>query len=100
MAFTNYPATSPYATTTQTIWHIGNYKHRPIPKNAGDRAITITSKYDLRPDLLSYDLYGSPMYWWVFFVRNMNEIRDPIWDFTLGKKIMVPSSDYLRSIVG
>lgn len=100
MASIKYAATSPYATTPQTVWHIGSYNHRPVPAHRADREITITIKYDRRPDLLSYDLYGSPMYWWVFLVRNMNVIRDPIWDFTTGTKIMVPSADYLRSIVG
>lgn len=100
MSVIKYAATSPYSATPQAVWHIGNYKHRPIPVHRADRAVVITPKYNHRPDLLSYDLYGSPMYWWVFLVRNMNVIRDPIWDFTTGTTIMVPSADYLRSIVG
>ena len=100
MSVIKYASTSPYANTPQGVWHIGPYKHRPIPSHRADRQITVTLKYDQRPDLLSYDLYGSPMYWWVFMVRNMNVIRDPIWDFKTGIQIMVPSADYLRTIVG
>jgi hypothetical protein len=96
----NYPSTSPYATTYQNSWYIDLYKHRPVPAHNADRVITIAEKYNRRPDLLSYDLYGSPQYWWVFLVRNMNVIRDPVWDFETGKKIFVPSVDHLRSVVG
>jgi hypothetical protein len=95
-----YPATSPYATTASAGWYLGLYKHRAVPVDSADREVTITIKYHLRPDLLSYDLYGTPVYWWVFLVRNMNVIRDPIWDFTEGKTIMVPSVNHLRSVVG
>lgn len=95
-----YPTNSPYAITPQTSWYIGLYKHRPIPVNSGDRELKIGIKYNHRPDLLSHDLYGSPAYWWVFLARNMNIIRDPIWDFETGKTIFVPSSDHIRSVVG
>jgi hypothetical protein len=96
----NYAPTSPYAATPHASWHIGPYKHRQISAHQGDRRIVITDKYTHRPDLLSFDLYGSPAYWWVFLVRNMNIIRDPIWDFEPGKEIFVPSADHLRSVVG
>lgn len=97
---TDYPAQSPYGTTLSAGWHIGLYKHRSIPVHITDREVTISLKYQYRPDLLSFDLYGTPVYWWVFLVRNMNEIRDPIWDFVEGKKIMVPTVAHLRSVVG
>lgn len=100
MSKIQYPVTSPYATTPQNSWYIDLYKHRPISVHAGDRQLTIGQKYHNRPDLLAYDLYGNPGYWWVFFVRNMNVIRDPVWDFELGKVIFVPSIEHLRSVVG
>lgn len=100
MSRINYPNTSPYAVTDQSVWHIGLYKHRPIKAHSADREIKLADKYHLRPDLLAYDLYGNPSYWWVFLCRNMNTIRDPIWDFQAGKIIFVPSVEHLRSVVG
>lgn len=100
MTKVNYPITSPYAITPQTSWNIGLYKHRAIPADVGDREILIGLKYNLRPDRLAFDLYGSSDYWWVFLVRNMNIIRDPIWDFQAGVTIFVPSAQHLRSVIG
>ncbi len=100
MAFVKYSASSPYAITPQTSWFIGQYKHRNIPSHTEDRDFEITAKYNLRPDLASYELYKDPSYWWIFGVRNPNDIRDPIWDFTTGKTIIIPSMNYLRSVIG
>lgn len=100
MAKINYPSTSPYAATRQTSWHIGNYVHRNIPSDGGDMQVTIELKYNHRPDLLAYDLYGNPSYWWVFCNRNPNIIRDPIWDFEAGKAIIVPSHQHLKATLG
>lgn len=100
MSIYPYPRSSPYASTPQTSFAIGIYRHRPIPSHIDDREITISSKYVNRPDLLSYDLYGSPEYWWIFAVRNPNIIRDSIWDLVLDTKVMVPSDEYLRRVIG
>lgn len=100
MPIINYPNTSPYAATPQTPSHIGVYRHRDIPAANDDRTIVIDPKYNLRPDLLAYDLYGNPQYWWVFLVRNIDFIRDPIWDFKTGLEIVVPSNRHLRATLG
>lgn len=96
----NYPNTSPYAATPQSAAYIGLYRHRKISAAADDKVIVIEPKYDLRPDLLAYDLYGNPQYWWVFLVRNMDFIRDPVWDFRTGLEIVVPSQSHLRATLG
>ncbi|RYF12403.1 MAG: hypothetical protein EOO77_17460 [Oxalobacteraceae bacterium] len=95
-----YPASSPYAATPQSAFSIGRYQHRNIPSSDQDSFFTITEKYNLRPDLLAYDLYGNPNYWWVFCSRNISLIRDPIWDFTTGKVITVPSNTHLKATIG
>jgi hypothetical protein len=59
---------------------------------------TITQKYVNRPDLLAYELYGDARFWWLFAVYNKNAIVDPINDFTLGKKIVVPRRDFVAGI--
>ena len=56
-----------------------------------DKMITISPKYHMRPELLSYDLYGTTDSWWVFMVRNPNKINDPINDFVSGLEIYIPS---------
>ncbi len=100
MAFYSYLSSSAYAATPQGSAYIGRYKHRNIPASTDDRAITIEPKYNLRPDLLAYDLYGNPNYWWVFCSRNIDLIRDPIWDFTTGKEIIVPTNTHLKASIG
>jgi hypothetical protein len=100
MSYINYPKHTPYAATQQTAWHISRYADRAIPAADDDALMSIDSKYQYRPDLLSYDLYGSVNYWWVFYRRNLNVIKDPIWDFTSGKEIIAPSLDNLRNHIG
>ena len=56
------------------------------------RLMIIQPKYDRRPDLLAFDLYGNPRLWWIFVHYKRNTIKDPIRDFTSGKKIQVPTS--------
>ena len=62
--------------------------------------MTLSKKYENRPDTLSYDLYGTPAYWWVFMVRNPNTIKDPIWDMVAGASIIVPSLQTLQQALG
>ena len=44
----------------------------------------------MRPDLLAYDLYGNVEVWWVFALRNLEKIKDPLADFKTGLSIKVP----------
>ena len=53
--------------------------------------ITLNEKYDEKPDLLAYDLYGNAKLWWVFALFNQDELADPILDFQAGLKIKVPA---------
>jgi hypothetical protein len=96
-----YKSTSPYYSTDyldNKFLDIMN--NRSIPALANDKYITITPTYQYRPDLLSYDLYKRSDYWWVFAARNKDKIIDPIWDFTVGKGIYVPSELTLRDALG
>ena len=100
MTKVSYPRTSPYVDTLQSSWYMGQYRHRSIPRGTQDREIVLDPKYEFRPDKLSRDLYGTEALWWVFMVRNMNVIRDPIWDFRAGTTLWVPSLSHLKSILG
>lgn len=100
MAKTNYAASSPYYGTTQTNWYLLPWTPRDILADTTDLQFVIDNKYHQRPDLLAYDLYGSPTYWWVFMVRNLDVIRDPIWDMTSGTIIFAPTKARLTELIG
>jgi hypothetical protein len=86
----SYSNTSPYFTTSTHSEHLGILSKRPITAEADDHSYTIERTYAYRPDLLAYDLYGSPRLWWVFAQRNPNQIEDPIYDFKPGVTIQLP----------
>lgn len=69
-----------------------------VPANANDYAYEIPPDFDERPDLLSFELYGTPDLWWIFALRNMDELVDPIGDFKPGLTIMIPSTNTLESL--
>ena len=60
-------------------------------KNTTTKTMTLNEKYDEKPDLLAYDLYGNAKLWWVFAIFNQDELVDPILDFKAGLKIKVPA---------
>lgn len=70
-----------------------------IPKLADDVVFEINDTYQYRPDLLSYDLYGTSELWWVFALRNPNTIQDPVFDMYAGNKIYLPKKSTLQSVV-
>ena len=98
---TKYNATSPYgATGFDAEDHLGYFKIRPIPSQADDYLYTVEPQYNHRPDLLAYDLYDDPKLWWVFAQRNMDVIKDPVYDIESGTKIYLPKGDKLRKLLG
>lgn len=55
---------------------------------SGNETTTLlTLYYQYRPDLLSYDFYGTPGYWWA--ILELNGIFD-IYDFVAGLTIKLP----------
>lgn len=100
MTIIAYPVTSPYAATPQTSWYIKNLVFRPVPPDSADTRFTLSTRHQYRPDQLSYDLYTTPNYWWIFCERNPFLRGDPIWGFLAGLQIMVPSIDYLHRVLG
>jgi hypothetical protein len=73
---------------------------RPIPAESDDILYIIEPQYTYRPDLLAYDLYGSIKLWWVFAQRNMDVIKDPIYDMLPGTQIYLPKGESLSSKLG
>ena len=92
----NYSEQSPYSKTSVRGDYLDLMKHRSIALDDTDEAYTIESRYNMRPDLLAYDRYGTSKYWWVFTLRNKDIIIDPIQDFKAGTTIRIPNIDNIR----
>lgn len=97
----SYSSSSPWG---KTSFVAGEYLDilniRAVPAEADDLLYEVESQYTHRPDLLAYDLYGTPKLWWVFAQRNMDVIKDPIYDLRPGTKIYLPKITHLKSILG
>jgi hypothetical protein len=99
----DYKSTSPYINTTQRndlIEYLDLWTQRTIPVDDSDEPLIVSRKYHERPDLLSYDLYGTSEYWWVFAIRNPNSIQDPIYDLVADLEIFVPTKQRVLSFLG
>jgi hypothetical protein len=92
---------SPYArTSVNPSGYLDILSPRPVPVNNEDILFEITSEYTYRPDLLAYITYGRKELWWVFAQRNMDILKDPVFDFVAGTKIYLPDPSALRNTLG
>ncbi len=96
----NYDATSPYYLTGYQQFFLDVMVNRPIPKQSDDILFTINLTYQYRPDLLAFDLYGTPTLWWVFYQRNPNTLAAPPLDFAMGTQIYLPKESTLKNVLG
>ena len=97
---TSYSKYSPYYSTDQGFGYLNVWNSITFPKLPDDILFTVTKSYENRPDLLAYDLYGQVNLWWVFAVRNLDVIQDPIFDLHAGTKIYLPQLTTLKSTLG
>jgi hypothetical protein len=95
-----YSNTSPYSNTQEVSDYLGILNPRTITSEQDDQSYTIERTYAYRPDLLAYDLYGSPRLWWVFVQRNPDQLEDPIYDFKPGVTIQLPKKETLLKDLG
>lgn len=89
--------TSPWYETEQTSWYTGIMKPRSIPSHSTDYTLLVDAKYDEKPGLLAYDLFGDQRLFWVFQSMNRDLIVDPIFDLKAGLTITVPTSTRLNA---
>jgi hypothetical protein len=76
-----------------------NYNNLPkITPSIADTTVTLTEKYNMRPDLLAHDLYNNVEFWWVFTLRNLELLKDPINDFKAGVIIKAPSKETIEKL--
>lgn len=95
-----YSKSSPYANTVENSLYLELLEIRPVPAESDDFQYTIENQYKYRPDLLAYDLYGDAALWWIFTQRNMDVIKDPIFDFEPGVTIYCPKKSNLQKYLG
>lgn len=98
----SYSPASPYGSTplaNQYVQYLDYWQPPALSTSTSDTVVTIDSKYHNRPDLLSYDAYGTAKLWWVFAVYNSNIIKDPIYDLVTGVTIVIPTKANLPGIV-
>jgi hypothetical protein len=100
MSAVKYRNSSQYSSTPQSSWFLANYEDRNISYDGTDQYITLGTKYYLRPDLLSWDLYSNTDFWWVFTILNPDVIIDPIYDMIPGIQIYVPTRQRLSTLLG
>ena len=96
----SYSAVSPYYLTNTYGDYLDVMTNRDIPASPDDQLITISSVYHQRPDLMAYDLYTDTRLWWIFAVRNPNTLEDPVFDFTAGTQIYVPTRTSVTTSLG
>jgi hypothetical protein len=96
----DYSSTSPWFITPINRNYLDLLNIRPVSAEVDDFLYTIESQYSYRPDLLSYDLYGTPDLWWVFIQRNLDVLQDPIFDFIPGVQIYIPKNSSLIKVLG
>ena len=95
-----FSKTSPYYNTQQFGRFLDVWNYRPIPKNTSDITYVIDSIYEHKPQLLAHDLYNDATLWWVFASRNPNVLVDPLFDFTTGTSIFLPTKSTLIAALG
>jgi hypothetical protein len=95
-----YAKTSPYYGTQLWGQFLDVWAGKTIPANTTDALYQIDAAYNLRPDLLAYDLYQDTNLWWVFAVRNPDSLIDPLLNFRTGTLIYVPTKDTILTAIG
>lgn len=96
-----YGATSPWGKTRIVRnGYLDTLTIRPIPKMDDDVLYEVQPQFTHRPDLLAFSVYNTPKLWWVFAQRNMDVLKDPVFDLEAGIKIFLPREDKLKKFLG
>jgi len=67
------------------------YKRKKYTSSSRDQVTVITPGMEYRPDLLSFDKYGAPDFWWK--IMEANNMKD-VTEFKAGKTIVLPENIY------
>jgi hypothetical protein len=77
--------------------YLGWWERTPLTFASDDIIVTLNPRYDQRPDLLAYDIYGKETYAWL--VLQYNNIIDVVEEFTTGTSVRLPSQKRLQAIL-
>lgn len=67
------------------------YKRKKYKPSARDQVTVITPGMEYRPDLMSFEKYGLPDFWWK--IMEANNMKD-VTEFKAGKTIVLPENAY------
>jgi hypothetical protein len=95
-----YSKSSPYYGTQTWGPFLDVWAGKTIQPDTTDALYQIDSAYNLRPDLLAYDMYKNSDLWWVFSVRNPDILLDPLLSFVTGTIIYVPTPAIVYKAIG
>jgi hypothetical protein len=65
------------------------YKKVPFVPSDSDRFMVVSKGYEYRPDLVSFDMYGTTNFWWR--IMEANGMKD-ILEFKAGANIRIPNN--------
>jgi hypothetical protein len=80
-------------TTALSNNRLGWWERLSLGRDINETYFTVTGKYCVRPDLISYDQYGNEEYAWL--VLQYNNIVDLNEELTNGATIKLPSMSYV-----
>ena len=93
MTTIRYNGSSMYARTPIRGRFLDIWQPIDIGASINDTVYSIPAKYQFRPDLAAYELFGDVNLWYVFGLRNKDVLIDPIYDFVEGLEIFVPARE-------
>jgi hypothetical protein len=67
------------------------YKRAKFSPSSRDQVAVITPGTEYRPDLMSFDRYGIPDFWWK--IMEANNMKD-VMEFKAGRTIILPDNIY------
>lgn len=67
------------------------YKRKRFIPSSRDQVTVVTPGMEYRPDLMSFDKYGMPDFWWK--ILEANSMKD-VMDFKAGTTIVLPENVY------
>jgi hypothetical protein len=68
------------------------YKRKKITPSSRDQVTVVTPGMEYRPDLMSYEKYGVPDFWWK--ILEANKMKD-VAEFKAGVTVILPENIYV-----
>jgi len=87
-AFSRYNGSEVIYWGDRNLLTFKTYKKRRYEPSGNDRYTVIKPGHEYRPDLVSYEAYGTPNFWWL--IMEANEISD-VYNFKAGTNLRIPA---------